>query len=512
LPRSLVALEIEVDDDRLEAQMDKAVRRLSQRVRIPGFRPGKAPRLVVERTLGRPALLQEALEELLPDVYNEAIETEDIQAIGQPEFDLKSTEPLVVSATVPVRPTIDLGDYQSLRVPESEAEAIDETVEESLTELRRRYATLEPVDRAVEWGDVVRADVTVSVEGQTEPPHVEEGAEFGVNEDSVVSLPGFLEHLIGLERGGPYEIEFALPEDYPAADLAGKTAHYTVTLQEVKKQVLPDLDDDFAKSLDEEGIETVEQLRDRVRQNVEAAEKARRDSAYREEVLDLLVAGADIDYPEILVEREIDRMVDRESNHAAHTREDLDRWLQAVGRTEEEVRESLRAQADIAVRRALVLGELADLETIEVPDEEIGAEIDRMASQFNIQMNTDDGEDGGEEQRNAIRAIFDTEDTRSTLHNQLLTSKTLDRLAEIASAPDEEGEAGRTRGSRRRRGARAAEGETDDAAEDTTGAEAGTLEEDAAQAGTGEAGAAQAEEPEVADSDESDAPTASEPE
>lgn len=491
LPRSIVALEIEVDDERLEAQMDKAVRRLSQRVRIPGFRPGKAPRMVVERTLGRPALLQEALEQLLPDVYNEAIETEDIQAIGQPEFDLKSTEPLVVSATVPVRPTVDLGDYRSLRAPRPEPEPIDETVEESLTELRRRYATLDPVDRPIQWGDTIRADVTVSVEGQTEPPHVEEGAEFGVNEGSVVSLPGFLEHLIGLERGGPYEIEFALPEDYPATDLAGKTAHYTVTVHEVKKQVLPDLDDDFAKSLDEEGIETVEQLRERIVQNVEAAAKARADNAYREEVLDLLVASANLDYPDILVEREIDRMVDRESNHQAHTREDLDRWLQTIGRTEEEVRDSLRAQADLAVRRALVLGELADREEITVPDEEISAQIDQMASQFNIQMNAQDGEDGGEQQRDAIRAIFDTEETRSTLSNELLTSKTLQRLEEIASQPEDEAEeAGRVRGSRRRRGARSAESGSDepdtDETDDTGETEAGTLEavpaEDSAQA------------------------------
>jgi hypothetical protein len=251
----------------------------------------------------------------------------------------------------------------------------------------------------------------------------------------------------------------------------------------------------------------VEQLRDRVVQNVETAEQARRDSAYREEVLDLLVASAAIDYPEILVEREIDRMVDRESNHAAHTREDLDRWLQAVGRTEEEVRESLRAQADIAVRRALVLGDLADLEEVTVPDEEISAEIDRMAGQFNIQVNAEDGEDGGEEQQNAIRAIFDTEDTRSTLHNQLLTSKTLDRLAEIASAPEEEGEAGRTRGSRRRRGARSTEDGGDDASEDTTESEAGTLEEDATQAEAGEPEAVQAEGAEPANSDDGgDAP------
>ncbi len=496
LPRSLVALEIEVDDERLEAQMDKAVRRLSQQVRIPGFRPGKAPRQIVERTLGRSALLQEALEQLLPDVYNEAIEAEEIHAIGQPEFDLKSTEPLVVSATVAVRPTIDLGDYRELRAPRPELEPYDDRVEESLTELRRRYSTLDPVDRPIAWNDTVRVDVTVSVEGQTEPPHVEEGAEFGVNEGSVVSLPGFLEHLIGLERGGPYEIEFALPEDYPAAELAGKTAHYTVTVHEVKEQELPDLDDDFVKSLDEAGIETVEQLRDRVKQNVEAAMKAQADNAYREEVLDLLVVNADLDYPEVLVEREIDRMVDRESDHAAHTREELDRWLEAVGRTEEEVREGLRDQADLAVRRALVLGELADREEIVVDEADIDAEIERMAGQFNVQM---PGE-VEEAQAEAIRAIFDTPENRASISNQLLTSKTLERLEEIASQPEEGDEETRVRGSRRRRGARAADGDEPNneepatAAEDadTTTAEEGTLDADALEA-TSEAPSSEAE-------------------
>ncbi|MFN8584395.1 MAG: trigger factor [Dehalococcoidia bacterium] len=496
LPRSLVALEIEVDDERLEAQMDKAVRRLSQRVRIPGFRPGKAPRQVVERTLGRPALLQEALEELLPDVYNEAIESQDIQAIGQPEFDLKSTEPLVVSATVPVRPTIDLRDYRALRAPRPEAQAPDGQVEEALTSLRRRYATLEPVDRAVDWDDVVRADVTVSLEGQTEPPHEEEGAEFAVTRDGVVSLPGFLDHLIGLERGGPYEIEFSLPEDYPAAELAGKQAHYTVTILEVKQQILPELDDDFVKSLDEDGIETVEQLRERVTQNVEAGAKAEADNAYREEVLDLLVASSELDYPEILVEREIDRMVDRESNHAAHTREDLDRWLQAIGRSEDEVRDSLRAQADLAVRRALVLGELASREELAVTEEEIEGEIMRMASQFDIRT----AEGLNEEQRDAIRAIFDSPDNRASISNELMTTKTLQRLEEIASAAEEEGET-RTRGSRRRRGARA-EGDTadegEDGAEDTLPEGAGaTADESEGATGTleGDAGASSPEAP-----------------
>lgn len=467
LPRSIVALEIEVDEARLEAQMDKAVRRLSQQVKIPGFRPGKAPRMVVERTLGRSALMQEALEELLPDVYNEAIEAQDIQAIGQPEFDLKSTEPLVVQAKVAVRPTVDIGDYTALRAPRAEPASIDDEVEAAMTELRRRYATLDPVDRPIEWGDTVRVDVTVFVDGQTEPPHHEEGAEFGVNEGSVVSLPGFLEHLIGLERGGPHELSFDLPEDYPAAELAGKTAHYSVTVHEIKQQILPELDDDFVKSLDEEEIQDVAALRDRVERNVEAQAKATADNIYREEVLDLLVTRADIDYPEVLVEREIDRMVDRESNHAAHTREDLDRWLDSIGRTEEEVRETLRDQADLAVRRALVLGELADREEIVVEDADIEAEIDRMSSQFSIRTSDDVNDD----QMQAIRSIFDTPETRSQISNQLLTSKTLERIEEIAAQEDEGDEPARGRGSRRRRG-RNAEGDADaDGGDDETTAE-----------------------------------------
>ena len=128
--------------------MEKASRRLAQRVRIPGFRPGKAPRQIVERTLGRPALIQEALELLLPDVYSEVIAEQKIDAIGQPAFDLKSMEPLVVSATVPVRPTVDLKDYSALRVPRTEVTVAQEQIEEAITNLRRRFATLDPVDRA----------------------------------------------------------------------------------------------------------------------------------------------------------------------------------------------------------------------------------------------------------------------------------------------------------------------------------------------------------------------------
>lgn len=452
LPRSRVEIEIEVDQERVDRSMDKAVGRLAQKVNIPGFRPGKAPRRILEQRLGTAALLQEALDELVPELYTEAIESEEIEAIDQPDIELKSTEPLILTATVPVKPEVDLKDYQSLRAPREEVEVTEDLVEESITNLRRRYAVLEPVDRAVEWNDTIRADITVEVEGQDEP-HVEEGAEFSLREDGVVSLPGFAERLIGLERGGPYEIEFEIGPEVQSEELAGKQASYTVTIQEVKQEALPDLDDEFVVSLDEEGIETVEALRERVREDLQAQLQREADAGYHEEIVDLLVATSEIEYPDVLVEREIDRLIDRESNHASHTEEGLNQWLQAIGKSLTEVRDELRENADRQVQRMLVLSELVDVEGIEVGEEQIDEEIDRMISGVAI----GGPEAGGSaEQMASMRQLFDTPESRNSIAAQLTTQLAMDRLTEITSAPEEESEAGegasrRRRGSRRRR-------------------------------------------------------------
>ena len=428
--------------------MDKAVRRVAEKIRIPGFRPGKAPRHIVERTVGRSALIQEALDQMLPDLYDEVIEAEAIEAIGQPEIELKSLEPLVVHATVPVRPTIDLRDYRSLRAPRIETEIAPEQVEEALTALRRRFATLDPVDRAIEWGDTVRADVTVSVEGQEEP-HVEEDAEFRVEQGTVISLPGFLDHLIGLERGGPYEISFQIPEEFEATELAGKTASYTVQLHEVKQEILPELNGDFVQSLDED-FETVDELRTHMDADLRMHAEADALARYHDEIIDLLLAGAEIDYPELLVEREIDRLLDQQSNHASHTAEELEQWLQQVGKTEEQVRDDLREAADLSVRRGLVISEFVEHEQVEVGDERVDEELEQLVEQMLGGIDDD-------EQRQTLRPMLDTEDSRASIRSRLLTQAALERLVEICSQPEEEQTAERPRGTRRRRGARGAQ-------------------------------------------------------
>jgi trigger factor len=478
LPGSLIALKFEIDDERLEASMGKAVRRVAQQVKIPGFRPGKAPRQVVERTVGRSALVQEALDDLLPDLYEETLQSEEIEAIAQPEFEIESIEPLIVNAKVPVRPTIDLGDYMSLRAPREDVTATDEQVEESIVNLQRRFATLEPADRAVDWDDTVRADVTVSVDGQGDP-HVEEDAEFRLTKDSVISLPGFLDELIGLERGGPYDFSFDLPDDYAAQDIAGKSASYTVTIHEVKQEVLPELDDDFAKSLDEEGVETVEALRTRMQESVQEQLESDAKSAYQDEILDMLLASADLDYPEVLVEQDIHRLIDQLSNHASHTQEDLDRWLTMIGKTEQEVRDEQRPQAEQGVQRMLVLSELIKAEEIEVPDSEVDGEIDKMIDQIS-------GESEDEEQRTAVRNMVDTPEGRTSILDGLITRAALDALVEICSQPEEDEGTESARGSRRRRGSRRAgaeaSDETDESASEGTGDSEDAENEEAGQA------------------------------
>ncbi len=457
-------MQIEVDPDLVEKHMEKAVTRISKQVKIPGFRPGKATRRVIEQRFGNAAILQEALEELVPEVYNQALESEQIDAIDQPEFDLESTEPLVVKAIVPVRPEVDLGDYQALRVPREEVSVSQEHVDEAIEAIRRQFAVLEPVERAVEWNDHVRADVKVQVQDHADE-HEEEDAEFPVREGQVVSLPGFVDRLVGLEVG-EHTIEFDLDEEIPSEELAGKHVTYVVNLKEVKREILPDLDDEFVASLDEEGVETVDQLLERIQSDLTKQFERQTQETYHNEVIDLLIARADLDYPDVLVNREVEREIDRQSNHASHTPEGLQNWLNAIGKTEDEVRDELREQADITVKRALVLGELIDAEKIEVTPEDIDAEIDSLVGQMGVPgqagMNMD-----------AIRNLFDTPDGRASIQNQLMTRKAVERIAEIAAQAEDGAGDGAPRASRRRRGATAdaaASAAGDEASEDSTDA------------------------------------------
>ena len=306
LPESQVALQIEVDDERLEKAMASAYRRLAAKTRIPGFRAGKAPRAVLERHLGEHAILHEAIDRLVPQVYREALDQEEIDAIDQAAYDLVTEQPLVVKFTVPVRPSVDLGDYTSLRVPREPVVVEPERVQDGLEALRHRYSTLEPATRPIQWGDIVRADVHATVD-ETVLVN-EDDTEFQLVEERTISLPGFAEALIGREKGAEFEFDLSVPEDAPDERLHGHQAHYRVRIQEVKQEKLAELDDEFARQVGE-GFADLAALRSRVEEDLREALEQEAEHRYHDQILEELVERAQIEYPPVLVERETERLL-----------------------------------------------------------------------------------------------------------------------------------------------------------------------------------------------------------
>src|SRR5438094_3081724 len=224
LPDSQVLLEIEADEQQMERSLDKAFRRLAQRVEVPGFRKGKAPAGMLERHIGRARVVREALDILIPEAYNQAIEEQDVDAIDRPSIKLVTDEPLAFKATVPVRPTVELGEYNSVRV-KREPVSIDESeVDKALEELRHRYAVHERAERHVQLGDIVRADVRGVIDGRE--VYKEDDAELRLREGATILLPGIAEGIIGAEKGILKEIPVTVPEG--ERQLSGKSGAFAL--------------------------------------------------------------------------------------------------------------------------------------------------------------------------------------------------------------------------------------------------------------------------------------------
>jgi trigger factor len=423
IPQSQIVLEIEVERERVEKSLNAAYQRLVQRANVPGFRKGKAPRAMLERHLGRDALLQEALDHLIPEVYREAVEEQDIEPIELPQLEMVSTEPLVMKATVPVRPTIELGDYRSLREPREPVVVPEEQVDEALEALRHRYANLEPVERPIQWGDFIGVDMLITVGNRRVVD--QKDVEFPLREGATVYLPGFAEKLVGLGKGQEAEFQVSIPQDYGDSGLAGKDCTCRVKVHEIKEEKLPPLDDSFARQVGE-GFPNLQALRDRLASDLRETEEQAAMERYRTKVISVLEENARLEYPPVLVEKEIDRLLREQAGPRGDG--DVERYLQRVGKSEEELREEMRPLAERRLRRSLLLSKVAEVENIEVDDSEVEQEIERMAS-------------GAGQQAEEVRRLFDNPGGRDAIQGSLLTRKTWERLTSIVSG-EEPAEAG----------------------------------------------------------------------
>jgi trigger factor len=411
---SQVTLNIEVEPAEIDKYMEKAYNRLVKRVSVPGFRKGKAPRDVLERHIGKDALFQEALEDLIPATYKEALEEQKIEPFAQPQFELIQTEPLLFKAVVPLKPTIKLGDYMGIRVESKPIEIKEEDIEVTIEQLQHQQAILSPVDRPVQFDDVVTIDIEGEKEGESYP--IRKDVVYEVTRGARLPLPGFAEKLEGMSKGEEKSFVLSYPSDYEIQDLAGKDHAFKVTVTELKEKKLPEIDDALAKTL---GKEDLASLREQIASNLKAGAEERARLELEQKAVDAAVELSEVEYPPALVDREIDRLLSEEARQFTEGITGLENYLKTINKTMDEHKEELRPMADRRVIRSLVLGKIAEEEKIEVDNSEIDAEIEKMLKD-------------ADKQAEEMRKFFSLEPARESLKQFLIGRKTIERLAQIA--------------------------------------------------------------------------------
>jgi trigger factor len=378
LPESRVRVEAEVPAAEVEKRVEQAARSLARSIRVPGFRAGKAPAPVVIKRVGREAVLDEAVRDSIGGWYSAAIDSAAIVPVGEPQLDLgelpAAGQPLTFSIEIGVRPTATLGDYKGLEVPKGDPAASDEAVDAEVERLRERSGRLETVDRAAGEGDFVVMDYLGTLGG--EPFAGGEGRDQMIELGSGRLVPGFEEQLTGASAGDERTVSVTFPGDYGAEELAGKAAEFAVTVKEVKTKELPALDDDLAT---EAGFDTLDELRDDIRERLSEGEERRIDAEFREAVLDSAVANATIEVPDPLVEARARELWDQMLHSLGHQGISREMYLQISGRSEEDIVTEGKPDAERQLKREAVLAAVVEAESIEPSEEEVLEALEEAA-------------------------------------------------------------------------------------------------------------------------------------
>jgi trigger factor len=380
LPDSRAEVRVEVEPTEVEKATARSARAMAKEMRLPGFRAGKAPASLVIQRLGFEAVLQEAIREALPEWYELALFDSGVTPIGDPSFEMLSTpeaegQPLEFKFEVGVRPVAELGDYKGLEVGKEEQEVPDEIVDTEIDRIREGFARLEPVDRAAADGDLVVMDYEGFIDGAA----FEGGA--GEEQQVVIGsgrlIPGFEEGLVGASAGEDREVEVSFPDDYQAEHLAGKDATFKVKVKEVREKILPELDDDFASEASE--FDTLEELRGSIREKVGEALGSRAEEDFRIAAIDAAVEAATVTVPEELATARATERWERMERQLAGQGMDPNAFLQMQGKTREELIEETKPDAEQELRREAVVTAIAEVEGIEVSDEEMVEALEHSA-------------------------------------------------------------------------------------------------------------------------------------
>ncbi len=412
-------LHIELEDDDIDPYLDRAYQRVVQRVNIPGFRKGKAPRRIIEQYFGRESMLNEVLDSMLPELTNQAINEKDLDAVGLPSIEMEELDPFQFSAIVPLRPEVDLGEYSEIRIEKEHPKIEDDAVDSRIEQLRLSVATWEPTERPIEIGDMITAQIKGTVGEKT--IFDESDAVYLVNEEIGRPFPGFSEKLVGMEPDKPSQFDLSIPEDFADPDLANQDASFDVTIKDIKARVLPEIDDEFAKSIGE-GYETLGDLKEEVQKSIQTEAEEEITRTHRESIVEALMDTAKVEMSALLLQHEAEHMVEEQERMVSQANMNMDDYLASLGKTREEFVEESKTEASDRLKRSFVLAKLAEEEGLEVSDEDIDDRITEMFSNAEQEI--------PESSQNA--------QMRDYLSRSLLMEETMKKLEGIAAGESEQ--------------------------------------------------------------------------
>ena len=381
-----VTLKITVDNNKFEEAVTKAYNKTKGKYNIPGFRKGKAPKVVIETQYGKGVFYNDAIEMLFPEVYPTALDELNIEPIDRPDLDVEEISKdngLVMVVNVEVKPEFELGNYKGIEIAKADYNVSEDEVESTLKEMVNKNARLVSVeDKAIENGDTAVIDFEgfesgVAFEGG-------KGENYSLVIGSNTFIPGFEDQLVGKKAGEEVEVNVTFPAEYHAENLAGKAVVFNVKVNDVKVKELAELNDEFAKDTSE--FETLEELKADVRTNLEKEAETRAKNEMRNSLVEKVSANTEVEVPAVMVEQQIDNMLMELNYQLQYQGLNLQQLLSMTGRDVAELREERRADAEKLVKSSLVLEAIAKAENIEVSEEEFNVELATMAAMYNMDV------------------------------------------------------------------------------------------------------------------------------
>ena len=392
--------------------LDQAFKRAVKRVNAPGFRKGKLPRAVFNKMYGEEALFQDAVDFVLPAAYTKAIDELEVSPLAMPDIDVKEIskeEGVKFEAVVTVKPNVELGEYKNLGLEKDSVEVTDADVEERLDSLLSRQAEWQIKEGESKKGDIVVIDFKGFIGDEAFEGGEAKGYELELGSGSFIS--GFEEQLEGKVAPVDTEVNVTFPENYQVADLAGKAARFEVTVHDVKEKVLPELTDEFVKEFSKEAASTVAEYKEKLKEEIKLEKENLAEKSYSDKVISTAVENAKLSVPEKLVEQEVDSMFEQFTGNLSRQGLSFDLYQQFTGKGEVELKAEMKSDAENKIKTSFVLGEIAEVEKVEVTEADIDAEVKELATMYNM---TEEG----------IKQRISVEDLRG----ELVIQKTVDFL------------------------------------------------------------------------------------